>query len=349
MKKTIIIVLIAILTVSCSRWKVSDLKTKKIIKLNSLENDGYIDLFFKNNKVLILTFKIFISNGRIYAADNRQNVLLTYNMEGELVHVIGSKEMLENNEKYKDIEQSYFNFSNIGEVVTDKNGNIYVQNRLKPVSGSSIDITPSYIVVFDREGTLQYTLGQKGTPDIPFYYIDKMYTDDSNRLIVISMNFETWNLYRFNGKEREVIKNFSKNDLKNEDGYTPRIENIRIFSNGSKILLSSAYYSGTRFKYRNIISYDLSKEENNTKTILNLHDPKNELFSLLDNQYIMLWDVEEKDLKFVIWNFQESIINNKRIKMKSISTYFQDVLIDEKGSLYTVTVGNESIDIEEWE
>lgn len=348
MKRLPILLLVFVILISCSRWKVSDLQTKKITKLNFYKNDGYIDLYFKNSKALILTFKIFISNGKIYAADNRQNILLIYNLEGKLLRVIGSKDYLENNEKFQNIDKSYFNFSTIGEVVSDNSGNIFVQNRINPKNNSSIEISPSYIIVFDNEGKLQYTLGQKGEPDIPFYYIDKMYTDDSNRLIVISMNFQTWSVYRFKGKEREVKADFAKEKFQQKDKYSPRIENIRIFSNGDSLLVSAAYYDKTRFKYRNIIKYDFNNDSD-YKIILNLPDPKNELFALLENQYIMLWDVEEKDLKFVIWNFNESIINNKRIKINSITTFFQDVVFTESGNLYTVTVNKDSIDIEEWE
>ena len=38
-------------------------------------------------------------------------------------------------------------------------------------SQEETDFAPSYILVFNKDGELQYTLGQRGTPDLPFYYI----------------------------------------------------------------------------------------------------------------------------------------------------------------------------------
>ena len=49
------------------------------------------------------------------------------------------------------------------------------QGQVKPQRGGGRDgfFSPSYIIVFDEKGKLQYTLGPQGSTDVPFYYIEK--------------------------------------------------------------------------------------------------------------------------------------------------------------------------------
>ncbi|MBN1501056.1 MAG: hypothetical protein JW982_12920 [Spirochaetes bacterium] len=353
MKKIFLIIILCFVSASCSKWKISDLKTKKIIQIDSLKNNGYVDLFFEENRVLILTFKIHITKTNIYIADNRQNILLVFSNTGILEMVIGKKEILDANPLFANIMKSYFNFGVIDEITTDSQKNLFIQNRINSGNSNNLEISPSFVIVFDKDGTLQYTLGQNGNADIPFYYIDEMYTDSQDRLIVISKNFSTWSVYRYRNKVHDQFVNFKENMFidKSDDGQlNGNIENINIFHNSEKLLLSVAYYQNTRFKYRKIIEYRFGENaEYKGKEILNLPDPKNELFALLEDQYIMLWDVDENELKFSIWNFQDSIVNNKRIPVGDGVTYFMDILLDEEGTIHTVSVKKDFIQIEAWE
>ena len=85
------------------------------------------------------------------------------------------------------------------------------------------------------------------------------------------------------------------------------------------------------------------------KAILKLPDPRNELLTLLEDRYAILWDVEKGDLRFSIWNLDENIvINHQRIKKSNVYAFFEKVLVDELGRLYTLIVTDEVVEIKEW-
>jgi hypothetical protein len=344
---------LALGNISCKQWRVSELKEKKMFTLPIGEEQGSLSLQYGKGDILNVTFFITMSYDNVYCADNKMQRLQVFDPDGDLKLVIDPKKV----DKTSNVKKTKFSFGIIGEVVADADGKIYVQNRLIPSEArkrkisSNLDISPSYLLVFDREGILQYTLGQRGISDLPFYYIDNLFTDNQDRLFVITKTFETWSVYRFVKKKRDFYVNFAKKmfiEKEGDDEYLGIIENIKVFHSGEKLLLSVAFYHNTRFKYRKIIEYNV---HDNTlgKTILHLPDPKNELFALLDDKYILLWDVEERDVRFVIWNFQGNIINNLRIQMKKKKADFEQIFIDEKGHFYTYSVTPKGVELEEWE
>lgn len=343
--------------------KMSKLSIEKIIKkykntetaCEKIDNNlGAIDLKFGEGDVLGLSFSIKVSNEKVYCADNRLKRLQVFDLEGNTEVVIGNDEEGDNK---SDIKKSKFSFGIIDKIVADSEGKIYVQNRLVPKEAKKIknlanfDITPSYILVFDNNGKLQYTLGQRGTTDLPFYYIENLFTDSKDRMFVISKTFGTWSVFRFVDKKRDFFVKFGKEMFKESEGkeeYTGEIENILVFKTGEKLLISVAYYHKTRFKYRKIIEYSIANDRLG-KTILDVPDPKNELYTLLDDKYILLWDVDERDIRFIIWNFQGNIMNNIKMQMHKNKGYFEEIAIDEKGKFYTYIVNKSGINIAEWE
>lgn len=346
----LVVLLIAVF--GCGQWRVSALRSKKLCTLGKDAGFGGITIDYNESGALNLSFGIRISGDRIYLADNILGRLQVLNFDGSPALIIGKKVVKEG----KDLPpQSQFNFGVIGSMVADASGNIYVQNRLAAsgrgvvTSGSEIDFSPSYILVFDKNGNLQHTLGQRGTPDIPFYYIENLEVDKNNRLFVISRTFDTWSVYRFSGKKRDFFINLGHADFKDTEGeevYTGKIENIKIFRTGESFLVAVAYYNKARFKYRKVFEYSGTGDKMQ-KTVLTVPDPKNEIFSLADDKYIYLWNVEGKKVKFVILNFDGNVINNVLVELRD-GKYFEEIITDETGRIYSYHVNKTDMEIMEW-
>lgn len=352
--KRLLLVSVITLFFSCGQWRTSVLNSTKIYSIDSGDKPGSIVLRYEDNGMLELSFHIGIHRGRFYTVDNLLKRIQVINRDGSVSLIIGSQG---NGSPEDEVKYSNFNFSSIGSMAVDSEERIYVQNRFIPTAKTGktykdeeLDFTPSYILIFDKKGELQYTLGQSGAPNIPFYYIEHMFIDDEDRLFVVSRTFDSWDLSRFNKRVRDFYINLGRIDLSEvEEGetYVGRIENIAVYKSGSAFLISVAYYSKTRFKYRKIFEFSI-KDNRIVRTVLNTPDPKNELYNIVDDKYIYLWNMKNKDIKFVICNRDGNIINNVMIKFNQKDTLFSDLIIDESGQFYSYHVRRDGINIFEW-
>jgi len=302
-----------------------------------------------DNALKTLTFKVSVWQDKIIVADNNFKRLQIFDDDGSLELLIGSINTKDSKEK-KSYKEVNFNFNVIGSFTMDNDKNIYVQNRLmtKDSAGDS-DFLPSYILVFNKNGELQYTMGKSGTSDIPFFYIEKLFIDSNERLFVLSRSFNAWELIRFSKKKRDLYENFSKLNLvetENNNTYKGMIENIEIFESGNGVIISVAYYHDVRFKYRKLYEYSLVKSEV-VREITNIDDPKNVLFNIVDDKILYFWNIEGKETKFMLVNMNGSIISNIKIEFDR-NNIFSKIIYDESGVIYSYHVNDDRLKIFSW-
>lgn len=340
---------------SCGHWTVSTLSSSKLHTIPLGDKPGQVTINAVTGGLKGISFTLHISDGEIYLADNHLKRVQVMDKDGDLNMIIGSKK--KRTAKGEDFRYSLFKFSIIGKIVADSDGKIFIQNgfvssqAIASRQGSGeLDLSPSYILVFDKKGGLEYTLGQTGPPNIPFYYIESMNIDNEERLFVVSRTMTSWAVSRFKEKKRDYYFNLGKIDFKVTEGketYTGRIERVVPYKSGEGFLISVAYYHKWRFKYRNIYEFSLKKGAV-TKTIINTPDPKNELFTIVDDKHIYLWDTKEKDVKFIISTTEGNIINNVLLELPRVGVLFSNIFVDDSGNLYSFSVKKKGISIFEW-
>ncbi len=338
---------------SCGQWKVSTMKSSEVATIQAGREPGRILLKYDDNGMLELSFVITMHGGKIYFADNIQKRIQILDRDGSVNLILGSRGI----ESDSDILFSSFNFSTIGYLAIDSEEQIYVQNKLVSRRGlpesnqnAELDFTPSFILVFNSKGDLQYTLGQAGVPNIPFYYIKRMTVDNEDRLFVVSRTFNSWDVSRFKDRKRDFYIDLGRIRFKeSEEGesFEGRIEDIIPYAGGEAFIIAVAYYSNTRFKYRKLFEFSIRKNKIH-KTILNTPDPKNELFAVIDDKHIYLWDMRDRNIRYAICNFDGNVINNIMLKRDERKNLFSDALIDENGQFYTYHVYRGKITICEW-
>lgn len=339
--------LILFSVVSCSNFFVNSLSSKKIAELKSGEAPGELLIVRDEYTLNELTFRVEVADDKVIVADNSLKRLQVLDSDGKPQLIIGGK-INQQIEGYKN-----FNFGVIGAITMDDGGNLYVQNRLdtgkNSASGETANFSPSYILVFDQNGDLQYTMGKLGTPEVPFFYIEKLWTDSEKRLHVISRSFNSWELYRFNNRKRDKFVDFSKFEFKEKEDnntYNGIIENIIIFSSGNEVIISVAYYHDVRFKYRKLYIYSLEKEKF-IREIGSFPDPKNVPFSISDDKIIYFWNIEGKDIKFMLTNLDGDVINNIRLKIEP-NTIFSKIITDNEGNIYSYQVSGNTLQVFRW-
>jgi len=345
---------------SCGRWKVSNLHPKEILQIKNGITPGEISLNSDEYALKNLSFSIGIFNDNIYTTDNSLKRIQILDMKGKLRLIISNKKSTKTPKPQKEnFKKTFFKFNILGAITMDEDDNIYVQNRLdskelnryNPNNKNNIKFSPSYVLVFDKNGKLQYTLGQNGSPNIPFYYIENLNIDKHKRLFVISRSFNTWSVFRFVGQHRDFYRDLSTIpfiEKEDNDTYKGKIENVKMYRDGESILISVAYYYKLRFKYRKIYKYSIAQKKI-IKTIMKLPDPKNVLFNIVDDKLIYFWNMDGDSTRFMIANMEGNILNNLELDIKFRDKLYTNILGNISGSIISYSISTSEITLTKWE
>ena len=362
MKRVFIFIAFALpVFLTCSQWKVSSLKPKEMAFFKNGDVPGSVKINSDEYALDNLSFGLGVFNNSYCIADNIMKRIQVMDSDGNVKIIIGNTKEIDT----KKVRAVSFNFSAIGSFTMDGKDNLYVQNRFpQPESvsrltvnpeaedqGNEIDFSPSYVLVFNSDGELQYTLGQRGGPDIPFYYIEQLDIDVKGRLFVITRSFTSWSIYRFVNKKPDFSIDFGKNDFEDKDGkevYKGKIENVKIFRNGDYFLVSVAYYQGLRLKYRKIYEYSM-QNKNISRTVINIPDPRNVLFNIFDDKLIYFWNMNNREVKFMICNLEGSIVNNIHLSFNYSKNHYSKLIADTSGNIYSYHATNGGIKVIKWE
>lgn len=347
--------LACVMSLGCSILKSTSLDPRRLAFIQNGSKPGQVLVKTDDYGLEDLSMVVNVFDGRIIIADNLLRRLQVIKAGGAVELLVGSlKDIAPGSMRAKQ-----FNFGAIGAMTMDDD-TLYVQNKFSTIRDTGaqaegradgMDFAPSYILAFDREGELQYTIGQKGTPDTPFYHIDGLALDSDGRLFVISRSIESWNVFRFKGKEREVLLNLGALEFRDrQEGeiFDGRIDSIRVFSDGERILISVSYYHGLRLKYIKIFEYSIP-ERKIEKMVREIPDPRNVLFELIDDKYLYLWDVTGDRVRFEVTNLDGSVINNVYMDVLEKRSHYARIVLDESGKIYTYHVTRDGIEILKWE
>ncbi|TFH42548.1 MAG: hypothetical protein E4G96_03225 [Chrysiogenales bacterium] len=350
------IAFIFMVTAGCSILKSTSLSPKRMAFVQSGSNPGQVLVRTDGYGLEDLSVGISVFNGRIIVADNLLHRLQVIKPNGSVELLIGPLKDVD----IGDIRAKKFNFGDIGAVIMDDDNTLYVQNKFStiretrsPLDGrvDSMDFSPPYVLVFNRNGELQYTLGQKGAPDTPFYHIERLAIDSKNRLFVISRLNESWNIFRFNGKQREVhlnLGNLEFRDRQEGNIFEGRIDSVKLFGNGERLIISVSYYHGLRLKYIKIFEYSIPGKKIE-KMVMEIPDPRNVLFEVIDDKYLYLWNVSGDQVKFEVANLEGNVINNIYMDVMQKRSHYARILLDESGKIHTYHVTRDGVEIVKWE
>jgi len=108
-----VILVMVVFLFSCSQWRVSELKSKKLFTIKAGADVKQASIVFGSGDLLDISFTVHSGRDKIFFADNRLKRLQVFDNEGNVLCVIAGK-------KIDSIPFSTtFNFGVIGEVVSD--------------------------------------------------------------------------------------------------------------------------------------------------------------------------------------------------------------------------------------
>jgi hypothetical protein len=354
----VIVALVSVMT-GCAFWKVTTLNPKRFAFIKNGTGPGEVSIKIDEYGLEELSVGIGVFNGLVCSADNELRRFQVMKPDGDLELIIGSLKQI----KTKDTKAQNFNFGISGLFTMDEDGSVYIQNKFSHIRPTrpqdkdfvrdNIDFSPSYILVFNNRGELQYTLGQKGTPDVPFYQIERLSVDARGRLYIVSKTIDSWSIYRYKGKVRDYFINlsamdFRENDSEEKKAYDAKIDKVKIFTNGETALVSVSYYQGLRLKYIKIFEYSLAKKKAE-RVVLEIPDPQNVLFDIVDDKFIYLWNISKNDVKFEVANLYGTIVNNVSMKFKNKRNYYTKIFFDQSGKMYSFHILRNGVEVVRWE
>ena len=342
---------ICFLAGSCAFLNITNLKGNEYAFIPKGDEAGNVSYKIDEFGLEELSCYVYVFDDIICTVDNVNKRIQVMEQDGTVKMILGSIPPVNS----KSIKTSRFNFITIGSVYMDDQGNLYVQNRLSPSSqrisrSGGMKFSPSYVLVFNKNGVLQYSLGQTGSTQNPFYQIETIDVDSKGRLMIISRTFDVWNVYNFSGKKLNYhinLGNLDFNEKEDDKEYIGKIENVKMYGSGEVLLISVAYYHGLRLKYRKVFNYSTSVK-NIVRTVFNIPDPKNVLFNIVDDKLIYFWNMEE-NVRFAIYNLEGTIASNVKLEIDNSNTYYTGIQGDRSGNLYTFHIKNNGIQIYEWE
>jgi hypothetical protein len=101
-----------------------------------------------------------------------------------------------------------------------------------------------------------------------------------------------------------------------------------------------------RFKYRKIYEFSLEKDKI-VREITSIQDPKNVLFNIVDDKILYFWNIEGKEIKFMLVNMDGNIINNIKLEFDN-NNIFSKIIHDENGVIYSYHIYDDTMKIFEW-
>jgi hypothetical protein len=334
--------------ISCARWRVSNLSPTEMLFIENGIEPGEIKLALDDYAITEVSFEISMHKNKIVTTDNnlKRVQILSGNSKPELI--IGNIKNIDT----KEYNVSNFNFSSVGLCSVDSSDRIYVQNRLVQSNDFSREgsFIPSFILMFDKDGKLLSTIGQRGTADLPFSYIDSMTIDEKNRLLVISRSFDNWTIYRFTDGKRDYFFDlgtliFTENHGK--DVYVGRIEEIQPYQNRDSVVISVAYYFENRLKHRTIYEFSLSTNKIG-EAIIEIQNLKNSLFAVTNDKNIYFWNIDGKKVKFFIINASGAILDNVGMNFDVEKYYYSKIFTGKNGEIYSLHVDKSGTIVYKW-
>ena len=258
MKRLYLIILTAILLISCGSGKSEYISKEKLFDLNYGKFEDEIDLTQKKTLDIPVSTDLIMKDGIIYILNGNLQKIMKFNSFGDLLSVIMKKELnpepvIVENENSSELISNrkgiYFSFNNASGIAVDSNQNIYVSDLL-PSDRQEWDednntMLTGVVYRFDNSGNYSDFIGQDGPGGMPFPYITELQTNSLNELIVVSKTASSIPVYWFSSTGRLLyqieINNNSIPSL-DEENVTVYVDSVNIPESDHKLFIKCDFY-----------------------------------------------------------------------------------------------------------
>jgi len=285
-----------------------------------------------------------MSNGIFYISNGNGKKIMKFNSYGNLLLKISPTRKSDSTPH----DNSEWTFNEPGSLSATEN-HIYIEDTIKydtALSENYIDkshdktedksdqerhiLNEKIVSMFDSKGTYINFIGQEGIEGkTPFPFINNIYNDSQNRLIVVTQTTFFWTIYRYSETGTFIDKNDIELDylpqLEDEKNIITQINNIIPDRNKERVLVELTFF-------RKLV-------DDKTDAIISMESIKSRIYyyDLITKKYISWMDVpgtagneDEKESKHYIL---QDIVNGKYL-------FFISLGLD--GTMQFLTITNEN-------
>lgn len=258
--KKLLIVFFIIMIISCREDETTGNLIKEDMFTLPIGNmDGELDFFAREGIPFSLKSDIHMSKGQFLVSNGNGKKIMKFNSYGNLLKKISP-------EKITDLhnESLSWDFNEPG-VLSATENYIYIEDTIKydtSISDNYIDksrdltddkredekhiLTERIIHQFNSDGKYINFIGQDGIGGSPFPFINNIYNDSANRLIVITQTTYFWSIYRYTESGDFIDQTDIELDylpsLENEENIITQINNIIPDKEKERVLIDLTFY-----------------------------------------------------------------------------------------------------------
>lgn len=277
--------------------KILEREDKFTLAIGNMDNE--LDFFARDGISFSLQSDIYMSKGIFYISNGNGKKIMKFNSYGDLLQKISPSRQSDSVPQ----DKSVWSFNEPGSIsATEKY--TFIEDTLKydiALTENYIDksldstddksdtekhiLNEKIISIFDSSGNYIGYIGQEGLDSTPFPFINNIYNDNQNRLIVITQTTYFWTIYRFTEEGDFIDKNVIELDylpqLENEEYVITQLNNIIPDRNKDRALVELTFY-------KKII-------DEKTDTIVSMESIKSRVYyyDLNERKYISWMDIPD--------------------------------------------------------
>lgn len=260
-KNIMFISVILLVLSSCEEKLDSQLLEKEdkfSLSIGNMESE--LDFFARDGISFSLESDIYMSKGIFYISNGNGKKIMKFNSFGDLLQKIAPSRQSDSIPN----DGTTWTFNEPGFLAATDNY-IYIEDTLEyetALSENYIDksydttedksdnekhiLNEKVISIFDSNGNYINYIGQEGINSTPFPFIQNIFTDSNDRLIVITQTTFFWSIYRFTDTGQFIDKNKIELDylpeLENEENTITQINNIIPDRNKERVLVELTFF-----------------------------------------------------------------------------------------------------------
>ncbi|QEN05777.1 hypothetical protein EW093_14060 [Thiospirochaeta perfilievii] len=263
-KRLILILTILLTLFSCDKninKGVLDKEERFTLPIGNMENE--LDFFTRDGISFSLETDILMKDGLFYISNGNGKKIMKFNSYGDLLLKISPSRQSDSIPH----DENSWSFNEPG-VITKNDDYIYIVDSIKydtALSENYIDksydttedksdlerhiLNEQIISFFDDKGNYINYIGKDGLEGTPFPFINDIYSDHLQRIIVVTQTTYFWSIYRFTKEGEFIDESIIDLDylpqLENEEDSITQINNIIPDREKDRVLVELTFYKKT--------------------------------------------------------------------------------------------------------
>lgn len=274
----IVFLTIILLFASCKDNVESGLLEKEdkfTLPIGNMDNE--LDFFSRDGIPFSLKSDLFMNKGIFYIANGNGKKIMKFNSYGNLLNKISPPRHSESTSHF----DSSWTFNELGSITVNSKDYIYAEDTLEyevafidnyiDKSNDKTENKDDYnkhvlnekiISIFDNNGDYINYIGQDGLGGRPFPFINDIFTDNKDRLVVVTQTTYYWTVFRYSMEgdliDEHVIDLDHLPNLENESEIITQINSIIPDREKERLLVELTFYKKVHDdKTDAIVSMDL--------------------------------------------------------------------------------------------